>query len=384
MIKINSEKFFGELYEAYINNDEELFYKLNDKYNLHIESFDQLELLENRPAINLSRFYDNYNAQYMINFCTSRLLPDFKKEVPKHSLNYDGLKIYSYSWVIFHVLNELELDDNLEKALDNVDLGMDREMAKMFLLSKGFIEYDSQREEILELEKEYSRYKVVELKNLLRANNLKVSGNKADLIQRLVEFNFSGNVDGDEVTITPYGYFRLNGLDWVALYKLCLSYFDFHDYEQYMTSNDTGDVFQNSFNYLDENLVLACEERSFERLHDVLAAKAALNVSGMQFGDALHDEINLFIFKICAMFLDKNKLDESYKAVEFPNINNIVELADLADIEDIKTLFNQCWDEVDFDEKLLTKDTAYDFLESALNGADIPQLSQNVVREYYM
>ena len=53
--------------------------------------------------------------------------------------------------------------------------------------------------------------------------------------------------------------------------------------------------FQNSFNYLDENLVLACEERSFERLHDVLAAKAALNVSGMQFGDALHDEIKKLV-----------------------------------------------------------------------------------------
>ena len=140
---MNENKIYDKLVKAYRENDVELFNKLNNQYNLGLTSIDQIALVEDRPTFDLSRYYENYNAQYMKNYTTSRFIVNLEP-LPKHILKKPEFNIVSYSYMIYHVLTNLQVNPKIDEILGNVELQFPSDFAKDLLESKGFIEIDSE------------------------------------------------------------------------------------------------------------------------------------------------------------------------------------------------------------------------------------------------
>ena len=324
---MDEEKIYDALLEAYETDDVKTFNELNQKYNLGLMSIDQVVLLENRPTFDLSIY--GGNGQYMKNYTTSRFIVNMEP-LPKHILKEPEFRIYSYSYIIFHVLTRLEDNPDLDDLLENIELDLPSHVAKEILISKGF-----------------------------------------------VEINPKG-----EAVITDYGAFRLMGVNWVGFYESYLDYFDFHEFERYMQENDTGSVVKNSLNYMDEHLKIAYQNKEFDRLHDVFSSKAMIYLSQKKFKKALIEELKLFSLKLNPIYLDKEDL-ESYQAIEFPNINNILELEDLSKVNSLKGVFYKAWEDMELEEMLMSKEEAFEYLMRACEGEMLDELCDEISDKYF-
>ena len=321
---------FKKLLDAYENNDVEAFEELNNGYNLGLTSIDQIELLEDRPVFDLSQYCSSGNAQYMKNYTTSRFLVNLEP-LPKYKLKELELNIVMYSYMIYHVLTPLLEDSDLEEVLDNVELQFDSKSARNILESKGFIDV----------------------------------------------------VSDNEAYVTEYGLLRLGGVQWVGFYESYLDYFHFDDFERYMIDNDTGSVPKNALNYLDEHLKIAQENKEFNRMHDVFSSKAMVYaLSEKEFKKALNEELKIFVLKLNPVYLNKKAL-KSHKAVEFPNINNILVLEDLAKVKSLKRALYKAWMDIEFDEMLMTKNEAFEYLTRASDGEVLDDLSDEISDKYF-
>ena len=324
---MNQRIIYGELVKAYENNDIKAFNEINEKYGLGLNSIEDVALVEDRPSFDLSRYYENYNPQYFKNYTTSRYITNIEP-LPKYKLKERLINMTSYSYMIYHVLSNLQENPNLDEVLDTVELPISSEIAENILETEGFIEVD----------------------------------------------------DDNHAEITEYGLFRLSGVSWVGFYDSFLDYFDFDDFEKYMQEYDTGDVIKNSLNYLNKHLKIAREMKDFDYLHDVFSSKAMVYLNMQEFKKSLLEELKIFALKINPIYLNNY---DSYVAVEFPNINNINVLDDLSEVKSLKRVFYKAWNEMEFEKELMDKDEAFEYLTRAQNGELLDDLSAEIADKHF-
>lgn len=358
---------FKNLLECYNNNDIELFNELNSEYGLGLDSIDDVQNIEGREMLELD---EDAGLQYTKNYTYSRLIADLiNHEEDKHSLDLMELHVRSYSIVIFNVIGGLHVNSKLNEVLDMVDLNVSKDIAKDFLISNGLIEKGGTDNR--KLRKKYKKYDLNQLKEELESHNLNTDGNRDALINRLIKFE-----NENTYSITEYGMYRFLGVNWVAFYNTFLDYFDFDDFEYYMTENDTGDVVKNSLNYIDENIKKSYADRDFNRLHDSFSSLALISIYSKCYDDALINELKVLILRLNPIFLDKEEL-EDYIPLHYSNINNIDSLSTLTGVDDLKPVFSDAWDEIEFDKRMMSKEDAYEYLDEALNG-NIDELNDKI------
>jgi len=358
---LHDEDIYNQLVEAYNNGNIDTFNRLNDEYMLEFDSIDDIADIEDREGIELDE--DN-DMIYLKNYTYSRLIVDLAgHEEHKHSLELMQITIRSYSIVIFNVILGLNIDSNLDDVLDSVDLNMDKEMARDFLISEGLIEKGGLNNR--KMRKFYKNYDKSELKDELALHDLSTRGSKSELISRLVKYESENSY-----VVTEYGMYRFMGVNWVAFYNTCLDYFDFDDFENYMTEYDTGSVVDNSLNYIDEHIKKGYADKDFNRLHDSFSSLALIHINLDNFEDALFNELKIFILRLNPVFLDNDELKD-YVPIHYSNVNNIEVLSALCEIDDLKNLFTSAWDDIEYKKKLTSKDNAYRYLNEAINdGVD--------------
>ena len=326
---MDNKEFRKAVLEIYESGDVERFNELNQEYNMGLSSIDQLKFVEDRPTFDLNLFIEGWDGQYMKNYTTSRFVVNTEPN-RKYKLEEPFLNIISYSYMIFHVLMQLQQNPNLDEVLENVDLQISNEKAKDILISEGFVE----------------------------------------------------EIGDGYVDITDYGFLRLRGVNWVSFYESFLDYFDFDDFERYMKEYDTGDVVKNSLNYLEEHLKIAYNKKDFYRLHDVFSSKAMIYLYNQDIKKALLEELKIFVLKLNPVFLDKIDC-EKYFAIEYPNINNIFELYNLSGSKSLKRVLYRAWFDLELGNMLMTKKEAYDYLSRAINGGVLDDLSQEICDKYF-
>ena len=104
----------------------------------NFDSIDEIADIEDREGLELD---ENNDITYLKNYTYSRSIVDLPShEEHKHSLELMEVHVRSYSTVIFNVILGLNIDSNLENVLDTVDLNMDKDMARDFLISNGLVE----------------------------------------------------------------------------------------------------------------------------------------------------------------------------------------------------------------------------------------------------
>ena len=182
----------------------------------------------------------------------------------------------SHDIYIYRVLNSLKKYNNLKIALATAEIkgAATLQMIESTLYICQFISDEVNYENWDEFAN--SELTIPDLKDILRENNLKVSGKKQELIDRVYENQLKlDKFRTEKVSLTPIGEEFLKENSWIEFYDDFLNKFDFNDYVKFLDNNE-GELIEVTLKYLEEHLELAKKEDNQEYINDCIIAESEI------------------------------------------------------------------------------------------------------------
>lgn len=274
---LDDENEFENLIINEMNNNEEFF----NKFVGLVESYDENELQSpEEEYLDLGPVGLNLDSPYPI----AEMMWGPNDNGYKLDDTYYG-KDYpiSHDIYMFRVLKSLKKHKNLKIALATA--GMKGSMTSQSVESLLFMQ------DLITDEVNYDNWdefahdslNVNDLKNILRENNLKISGKKQELIDRIAENQIPlDEFRSEKVTLTENGDEFLQENQWIDFYDTFLNKFDFNDFVKYLDNNE-GEFIELSLKYLEQHLKLAKKEDNDIYLADCIMAHDIISKAGREF-----------------------------------------------------------------------------------------------------
>ncbi|WP_298525119.1 SAP domain-containing protein [uncultured Methanobrevibacter sp.] len=189
----------------------------------------------------------------------------------------------SHDIYIFRVLKSLKKHNNLDYAL--LTAGMSgavtphavESQLRMMGLIDDEVSYDNWDEFA------HDCLTVSDLKDILRQNNLKVSGKKQELIDRIAQNRIPLNeFKSNKVLVSQKGDEFLSQNPWIKFYDAFLDKFSFNDFVKYLDNNE-GDLIDVTIGYLKRHLELAKKEMDIAYISDCSIALEMISEGGEKF-----------------------------------------------------------------------------------------------------
>lgn len=267
----DNEELGNGVLEALMNDDDEKFEQIITSAMANDEKFldNFLDLANEYGDGEDGIFMDDFSLDFFgeNEFRYKLDSTEFGKDYP---ISYD-LDIYT----VLESLNE-GLDYNIIMDFIELEMAPNTQMLTDLLLYSELIQKEEY--EIDWINSGFD-FKKAELQDILRENNLKVTGNKSELLERLSENNVKF---GETFKITSKGKKYLEEFSWINYYGRFLYDFDFNDFYKYL-DNHEGKLKDVSLKYLDEHIDLAKENEDKDYLEDCLFAKKVILDEADQF-----------------------------------------------------------------------------------------------------
>lgn len=280
---------------------------------------------------------------------------------------------------VFNVLNFLNSGYELEDILNEGNFGTFQSGQECidYLVENGYLAGEGGTVTADELSK---KYKVADLKELLKENGLKVSGKKQELIERLLPVLNEGSSSGD-YKLTEKAKEFLAENEWIDLYMFALVAFRFEDYEIYV-NNSSEDNIQTAHNFCDEILSKALIANQFLVFIDALTAKAHVFAYSGDYESFLDYDLQRFILGLNPIMLDSTNYVK-YDIIDYANIVNIRNVIEEFDFGSLKKRFDKIWAKSNIKSTTVPKKTAYKILLKAIDGADLEELNFDLREKYF-
>ena len=273
----DDESEFENLIVNAMNNNEEF----SNRFLELADGYDENELqLPDGDYLDISSLGLNLDSPYPI----AEMMWGPNDEKYKLDDTYYG-KDYpiSHDIYVFRILKSLKKHNNLKIAM--AIAGMKGSMTSHAVESQLFMQ------DLISDEVNYDNWDefahdsltIKDLKNILRKNNLKISGKKQELIDRIAENQISlDEFRSDKAILTPDGEEFLQQNLWIEFYDKFLGKFDFNDFVKYLDNND-GEFIELSLKYLQEHLKLAESENNSIYAADCIIAQEMISKTGNDF-----------------------------------------------------------------------------------------------------
>ena len=248
-----------------MSKDEEFSDRFTRFMNMVNDDYDQL--LPDNEFLDLDDLGLNLNSPYPV----AEMMWGSDKDKYKLDDTFYG-KDYpmSHDNHMYTVLTLIKKGKSLEFALDEeeMDGAMTPHAIESLLRMQGFIDDKVTYKNWDEFA--HDSLTVDDLKWILRKNNLKVSGRKQELIDRIAE----NQIPLDEVkykvpTVTAKGEEFLENNRWIEFYNEELYDFDFNDFVKYLDTHE-GKFLDVTYSYLEEHLKLADKEGNPQYMKDCI------------------------------------------------------------------------------------------------------------------
>lgn len=280
---------------------------------------------------------------------------------------------------VFNVLNFLNSGYELEDILNEGNFGT-------FPSGQDCINYLVENDYLtgeggaLTAEEISKKYKVADLKELLKENGLKVSGKKQELIERILPVLNDGAISGDyELTQKAKEFLAEN--QWIDLYMFALVAFRFEDYEIYV-GNSSEDMLQTAHNFCDEIISKALMANQFLVFIDALSAKAHVFAYVKDYESFLDYDLQRFILGLNPIVLDPQTY-ATYEVINYANVVNLKNVTEQFDFGSLKKRFDKIWSKSNIKSTTVPKKTCYKILQKAIGGADLEELNFDLKEKYF-
>ena len=294
---------------------------------------------------------------------------------------------------VFNVLNFLNSGYELKDILKEGNFGTfsSSDECLEYIVAEGYLEKDESRnDEEITFESISEKYTVSQLKEILKDHNLKVSGKKEELVERVLPvLKNNNNLDGyieseksyDDFKLTDKGYEFLEENSWIDLYMFALVMFRFEDYETYWQSSDMGSV-ETAFKFCDQIISKALVANQFLVFLDALSAKAHVYAYINDYESFLDYDLQHFIMALNPMVMD-SQIYAKYNPINFVNIINLRNVVEKLDMGSLKKRFNKIWNKSHIKHTTVPKKTCYKILVKAIDGADVDELNSEIREKFF-
>lgn len=293
---------------------------------------------------------------------------------------------------IFNVLNFLDNGYELDDILNEGNFGTfpSAQDCIKHLVDEGYLEGDFEvsgvGNEELTTEEVSKKYTVAQLKDILRENNLKVSGKKQELVERVLTVLNTDDAESDEeisadLDLTDKAKEFLKENEWMDLYMFALVAFRFEDYETYM-KNSSEDNVQTALNFCDEIISRALISNQFLVFIDALSAKAHVYAYDKDYESFLEYDLQRFILGLNPIMMDPQTY-ATYEVINYANVINLKNVVEQVNIGSLKKRFDRIWNKSNIKSTTVPKKACYKILQKAMSGADIEELNFDLRQKYF-
>lgn len=247
------------------------------------------------------------------------------------------------------------MDDSLDPAL------------KDFLIREEYVSGNVTKETWNDFAQDFT---VPQLKNILRKNNLKVSGRKQELIDRLADADISfDDFYTDKYFITDKGRDFLKAYYWIDIFNENMKHFDFDDFSFFM-ENHEGEFSDAAQDYLDEHLKMAFQYHDFDYLLDCYQTKCNLYLYFEDFKNVCKCNLKMFSLGVNPIYYEDSGFGYPLKGSV---IDSLIDLSEAFGKSKVLKSFDKVWDEMDFKEFVVDKKEARNILKDLLDNEDLDE-----------
>lgn len=296
----DNEELTSSLFEAILSDDDEKFENLiinamNEDEDFAMNFLDMVESFDDGDDLGPTPFGDeldleslglNLDSKYPV---AEMMWGNFDDKYKLDDTFYGKDYPISDDIYIYRILDSLKMHNNLPFALATADMrgAATAQVIESFLFENEFIDdkvtYDNWDEFA------HDSLTIPDLKNILRENNLRVSGKKQVLIDRIAENQIPlDEFRSEKVRVTPRGEEFLNNNEWIGFYDKFLNGFDFNDFVKYLDNNE-GEFKEVTLRYLDEHLRLAQEKNDLEYINYCNSVRNVISLIDGQYFNILND-----------------------------------------------------------------------------------------------
>lgn len=298
---------------------------------------------------------------------------------------------------VFNVLNFLNSGYELEDILTQGQFGTFSSAHECidYLVKEGYLEGEvpeSADGEEVTAEDISKKYTVAQLKEILKENGLKVSGKKAELVERVLPVlngnsepvgldAYDNNKKDYDLELTDKAHEFLSENEWMDLYMFALVAFRFEDYQTYYEGSSEDSV-TTALNFCDEIISRALVANQFLVFIDALSAKAHVYAYDGDYESFLDYDLQRFILGLNPIVLDAQSY-ASYEVINEANIINLRNVLKQLEMGSLKKRFDKIWVKSHIKSATVPKKTCFKTLQKAIAGADLEELNFDLKVKYF-
>ena len=287
---------------------------------------------------------------------------------------------YLISLAICYIIDNLNIKNYysiFNMAADNYNI-LDIDLRR-FMYKKGYITYDVLESSWSEEGQEFS---VSELKNILLENNIKQSGNKTELIERIKSNISLTKIKSKVPKITELGFQFKEDCKTILYHNKYLKNYVYEEFEEFFASSEKTSINEITLDFLNQHIEKAINLKKHNQLVDSIKLQSQLYSNLQDIEEFLRLELKLFFINLNMLFIDDVYYD-FYNPIEESTFNTLRKLKYEYDFEEMFFIISLIYQE--FDEKYLhlTLDESSEILKSVLNQNNLDNLNYRIKYNHY-